>query len=64
MAIGMLIFLQQSPQTQKCINAQTVLYGFKEKTTEHIVCGRDGDIDKEENVGKYDQIYSKIFSEN
>lgn len=43
---------------------------LRKKTTEHIVCGRDGDIDKEENVGKYDQIYSildqiysKIFSE-
>ena len=38
------------------------IYGFKEKNTECILCGRDGEIDREENVGKYDQIYSKIFS--
>lgn len=64
MTFGMFIFLQQSPQTQKCIIAQTVFMALRKKNTECILCGRDGEIDHEENVGKYGQIYSTILSKN
>lgn len=40
------------------------IYGFKEKNTECILYGRDGEIDHEENVGKYGQMYSTILSKN